>query len=1035
MTQQRKNRTGLEQHGKYIESELPSVDIPATDKPSGEIPLSSRRDFLKLGGAAAVFSMVGCMQRPAEKIVPYLNQPEELVPGVADFYASTCGECPAACGLIARVREGRPVKLEGNPAHPLNRGKLCIRGQASLFNLYDPGRLAGPVRRNEDGNWQAADFAELDAEISEKMTGGGEVLLITGSWNGPARTDLVNKFLDGFPSASHVAFEPLTDHQWQQSVADSFGWSSPPLYRFNKAQELVLFGADPLATSPQRMRYLRDFASGRDPEGKGMSRVTSFEPVFSETGSMADTRYPVRTADLYKIAGALARIIVYETGYLPDGGIQFKLDDFNFDQIEQELDLPKLTIGSLAARLLKNRGKCLLVSENFANQGANSRKLHVLVNLLNAALDAPGNTIADGALPAPCQPDGPVALVEAIGRMRSGKVGAIIVAGANPAFSLPPGAGFAEAIAKVPLKISLADRIDETAALSDYVLPSLHAAECWNDSEPLTRTYSLQQPLISPIWDNRQAEQSLINLGYASGNKEFAEGDSAAEWRSMLKNYWRENVYPASGAAGDFESWWVRALQRGVVEIPAAEADNKPVRFRPEALAVLDQKDKQSDGLELRIGAGSIHLDGRSMNNAWLLETPQPVSRVAWDNFLSIPPSTARELGVEDGDVVNLAVSGGSVEVPVLVQPGMAAGVVSIEVGWGRTAAGEVGNGRGVDAFALAGLSGENFEYTLTGAVLTPTGNKIRLASVQRHSSTEHRPIVFSTTLEEFRHDPAAGQFSHAGHDKINPTLEEYSRRSIWGEDHAYPGHRWGMAVDLNKCTGCGACTVGCMAENNIPVVGKQQMLNGRELHWIRIDRYYSGDPENPRLVNQPMLCQHCMNAPCETVCPVVATVHNDEGLNLQIYNRCVGTRYCSNNCPYKVRRFNWHEYALESFDNESMRMSLNPDVTVREKGVMEKCTFCLQRIREARYKAKERGVPIADGEVQPACVQTCPTGALVFGDLNDQQSEVHKLYFKQRAFRALEELNVVPSVGYLTQVLNRPPDNDDEEQDGEDHG
>jgi Fe-S-cluster-containing dehydrogenase component/anaerobic selenocysteine-containing dehydrogenase len=1011
-----------------------SGDLPNTDKPSGDISLTNRRDFFKFGGVAAVFSMLSCMQRPAEKIVPYLNQPEGLVPGVAEFYASTCGECPAGCGLIAKVREGRPVKLEGNPAHPLNRGRLCIRGQASLFNLYDPGRLAGPVFRDEDGSWQAADFGALDVDIAEKMGTGGEVLLITGSWTGPARKALLDKFLGGFQSAKHVSLEPLTDYQWQGSVEKSFGWRSPPLYRFDRARQIVLLGSDPLAISTQRMMYLRDFASRRDPEGEWMSRVVSFEPVFSESGSMADIRYPVRTADLYKIAGALARIIVYETGYLPDGGIQFKLDDFNFDQIEQELNLPRLTIGSLAARLLENRGKCLLVSENFSNQGANGRKLHALVNLLNDALDAPGNTLITNALPETCKSGGPESISEAISRMRSGKVETVIVAGTNPEFVLPPESGFAEALAAVPVKIALTDRIDETAALCDYVLPTLHAAESWNDTEPLAGVYSLQQPLITPIWVNRQLEQSLINIGYSCGNTEFAKGETAIRWSDMLKDFWRGNIYPASGAAGDFESWWVKALQRGVAEMPATDTDKQPARFSMEALAVLSEPDKKSEGFELRIGAGSIHLDGRSMNNAWLLETPQPVTRVAWENYLSIASSEANKMGVEDGDIVSLSVNGNSVQVPVLVQPGMAAGVAAIDLGWGHRSVGEMGNGHGVDAFALAKLNAAEIEYTLTGATLTPTGNKIRLASVQRHSGTEHRPIVFSTTLEEFHHDPESGQFSHAGHDKINPTLDEYSRRSIWGEDHAYPGHRWAMAVDLNKCTGCGACTVGCMAENNIPVVGKQQMLNGREMHWIRIDRYYSGDPENPQLVNQPMLCQHCMNAPCETVCPVVATVHNDEGLNLQIYNRCVGTRYCSNNCPYKVRRFNWHEYALEAFDNDSMRMTLNPDVTVREKGVMEKCTFCLQRIREARYKAKERGVPIADGEVQPACVQTCPTGALVFGDLNNPKSKVHKLYFKQRAFRALEELNVVPSVGYLTQVLNRPPTTE-EEQDGEHHG
>ncbi|HLA38803.1 MAG TPA: molybdopterin-dependent oxidoreductase, partial [Candidatus Glassbacteria bacterium] len=525
----------------------------------------ARRDFLKLGGVAAVFSLVGCMQRPAEKIIPYLNQPEETVPGVATWYASTCGECQAACGVLARVREGRPVKLEGNPNHPLNQGKLCARGQASLYNLYDPGRMRAPVRRKADGGWEEADFDTLDTEIAGKLkAANGEVVLVTGAWHGPARVDLVRKFLAGIPGSSHLRFEVLADQLWLDTLNAAFGTQLPALYAFDRAELVVTFGADPLAGSTYRMKYLREFADRRDPESRPMLKLVSFDPAMSETAALADERHPVRGSQLYKVAGALARQIISvrrASRYALGDRVDAALAEFDSHKVETELGLAPDTIAKLVDQLIAAGSRSLLISENVSNSGPGGRQLHLLVNLLNYALGAVGSTFLLDSVPAAHRTDSPAALARLVKRMADGKVGVVIFCGMNPAHVLPEEAGFAAALARVSLKVSLSDRLDETAALCDYVLPSLHGAECWNDAEPQPGVYSLQQPTISPIWNNRQAEDSLIRIAFLAGNRAFAAGEAPAVWRDYLKNYWKENVYPATGASGSFDSFWVGRLR------------------------------------------------------------------------------------------------------------------------------------------------------------------------------------------------------------------------------------------------------------------------------------------------------------------------------------------------------------------------------------------------------------------------------------------------------------------------------------------
>ncbi|NIP42553.1 MAG: 4Fe-4S dicluster domain-containing protein, partial [candidate division Zixibacteria bacterium] len=774
----------------------------------------------------------------------------------------------------------------------------------------------------------------------------------------------------------------------------------------------VLLGSDIFASGRDRVRYMRDFAEKRKVKDNQMSKVYAFEPAISEMGANADERYRVKMSDLHMVAGALLLQLIYMDKRIPglaEGITSDIIVKFDPYEIEEKLGLPMGTIKKLSDDLWNSRGKSIILSESAANQGENSHFLHQLVHGLNSLLDNEGNTIETESIPDSHMLSGYDELRQLVNDMNADRVSAILIAGTNPVYSLPDDSGFADALKKVPLRISLDDRINETAELCEYVLPGLHGAESWGDYEPYTALYAIQQPTITPLWDNRQLEDSLIAFGFGLGNQDFSASEAPIKFYDYLKNYWERNIYRNSELAGDFQSFWVKALQHGFFESKDYKTEGfKAAELQIEPEAILDRVNGLSNETELILTASSLHIDGRSMNNAWLLETPDPVSRIAWDNYLAIAPSRAHEMGLKEGDVVTININGRSLKVPVHLAPGTHKDSAAIMVGWGRTSVGDVGNNVGVNAFKLAARSNSDLYFTLTGAEFSKTGDHIPLASVQGHNYIEHRPILFETTLAEYKRDPAAGQ--HEGHGK---------RQTLWKQDHRYPGHKWGMIVDLNSCIGCNACMTACQVENNIPVVGKNEMLNGREMHWIRVDRYYTGDEENPETVHQPMLCHHCDDAPCETVCPVLATVHNDEGLNLQVYNRCVGTRYCSNNCPYKVRRFNYYDYYESAYKEKPLHMLLNPDVTVRTKGVMEKCTFCIQRIRDARHKAKSKGQPIGPDDVKTACQQTCPAGAISFGDLNHKESIVSQKSHEQRAFKALVELNIGPNVSYLTLVRN----------------
>jgi molybdopterin-containing oxidoreductase family iron-sulfur binding subunit len=974
--------------------------VTPSDVPSAP----SRRDFLKLVGTGAAFLAAGCARKPVEKILPYVKAPEDMQPGNPVYYASTCGECANGCGLLVKTREGRPIKLEGNPDHPVNRGTLCARGQASVINLYDPDRLRGPVTMDRaTGKASPAGWGPVDKRVTMALRrardGGGRVVLLTGTVASPSTRALIHDFIAGFPAAEHVAYEAISNDAVARASEATYGERTMPRYRLDRADVLVTLGADPLGTFLETVEQSRDFAKRRRPESGAMSRVIAVESILTLTGTNADRRVRVRPDQLYPFAMALASRL----GARPAGA-----GEYTPEAVEAAADLPSGTIASIADELAQARGKSLVLADPNAAPAGHAIPLQVAANLINSALGNDGVTV-DASRSSEAVIGSDEAMLQLVERMRAGEIQALVVYGVNPAYSLPSAVGFADAVKRVPFVASLADRADETALLADVVAPSTHYLESWDDHEPRRGVLSLRQPTIAPLYDVRSFQDSLLAWARYLGRGPLAE--TAGSYHEYLRERWRTQVYPGAGSLAPFDLFWEGALRTGVLareEDSGRTAPGRTPRAGGLGASLPVAATAENGALTLVLYPSATLADGRSGNNAWLQELPDPVSKICWDNFAAISPHRARQLGVSDyemkADVVTVDVGHARFDLPVHVQPGLHDDVIAVMLGYGRTAAGRVGDKVGQNAYALAEATGGRVGLAGIPVRVTRTGGMAPLACVQGHQYTEGRPIIYETTLSEYQRDPGAG---NEGGEQLP---------SMWTR-HKYPGHKWGMTIDLNACTGCSACMIACQMENNVPAVGKSQVLRGREMHWIRIDRYYSGPAAEPETVHQPMLCQHCENAPCETVCPVLATVHSSEGLNLQVYNRCVGTRYCSNNCPYKVRRFNWFDYTDKP---KSLRLALNPDVTVRTKGIMEKCTFCVQRIRDAKEHAKALGVPVADGDVQTACQQTCPTSAITFGDQNDPKSRVAASGKNQRGYHVLSELNTLPAIAYMTKVRNR---------------
>jgi Fe-S-cluster-containing dehydrogenase component len=779
-----------------------------------------------------------------------------------------------------------------------------------------------------------------------------------------------------------------------------YGQSVLPRYRFDRAEYVLVFDSDPLAHGYSQLEWAADFGKTKKLHKGADSKLVVFEPRMSVTGACADERYRVKPSDAVRIALSVARELVVIQGLTPKGTTKRDYESlarFVPVTVERSCRLAPGTIHAISKSLWENQERAIVVA------GENPT-LQIIANLLNSACSADGRTVDGSMSPSRQSRGGMPDLLDLISDMQGGKIDALIVHGTNPAYFLPAEAGWEDAVSKVKTVVSLQDRVDETARFAHYVLPSLHWLENWGDPEPQAGLFCLAQPAINPLFDNRAAENSL--LSFARTAKSGLVGSSTGNWHDYLKQTWREQVYSPDRYPGDFEDFWTSALRSGVVNT-VVETGGEPRKFDPDAVRGIGEPAPDSSGLELVVYPSPILGDGTHANNSWLLECPDPISKIAWTNYASISPALAKTLGVSDNNYVMLEAGGVKVETPVQVQPGMLDNVVAVASGWGRTHAGKYGNNVGVNAFGFRRMRQDRIESSGIPCTLTKTDKWKKIPLVQEYDFSQGRPIIADATYDECRRNPHAGQPPAA-----NPP-------SMWSQ-HSYPLNRWGMTIDLSACIACQACVIACNVENNVPVVYDLQTMKGRYMHWIRIDRYYSGDPDNPDVNFQPMLCQHCENAPCETVCPVIATAHSSEGLNQQIYNRCVGTRYCSNNCPYKVRRFNWFEFSKNHYSRSPLNLGLNPDVTVREKGVMEKCTFCIQRITHGKRYAKALGREVKDGDIVPACQQTCPTNVITFGNYNDPDSQVSRNVKDQRSYRVLEDLNPVPRIFYWTHLRNR---------------
>ncbi|MDE2291880.1 MAG: 4Fe-4S dicluster domain-containing protein [Elusimicrobia bacterium] len=954
----------------------------------------SRREFLQvLAASFAVLGASGCGPgRPTEKIIPLAQAPEDYVPGLAKYYATTCGGCPAGCGVVAKSRDGRPIKLEGNAEHPLNRGGLCARGQATVLDLYDTERVRGPLQGGKASSWKAADAAVRES-LADARRGGKKVRVVSGTLLSPAARAALDLFLKAHPHASHVAYDAVSHAAILEAHARTHGRPVLPHYRFAAAQAVVSFDADFLGTWLSPVEFARDWAANRRPieSGGRMSWLAQFEPRLSVTGAKADLHVPLKPSEELATVVALGRRVAH--------GLSWR---GRLPAEHGRTGVPADVLQKTAEQLVAAGKAALVVS------GSADPAVQAAVNWINEMTGAYGSTL-DVERPSKQGEGDPAAVDGLIGELKRGEVGTLILWDANPAYDHPRGAEFAKAMAGAKLSVAMSQRKDETAVRADWVLPTTHALESWGDAEPVPGVRSLFQPLVNPLFDSRSPVEGLL----AWAGKEQGAYD-------FLREAWRRDVYPRrKEKSQSFDAFWDEAVGKGVFTYDAKSEGRE--RFRDSALEGLApaRKPASGGGLEVVAYPNVTVWDGRQANNPWLQEVPDPISRASWGNYASFSPADAARLGVVEGRIVRLAAGDLSVELPAQVQPGLPEGVVAAALGYGRRNAGKVAaNYPTVKMLPIPKelLSGADMYPFLRkdSVAVTLTDRMDPLAKVQRYDYQTDpylgytRPQVREISLQDFRKDPSMG----------HPPVEQ--EKGLW-PGHKYPGRKWAMAIDLNACTGCGGCVVACYAENNIPVVGKSEVRRSRDMAWLRIDRYYAGSPSsdqtNPETSFQPMMCQHCDNAPCETVCPVLATLHSSEGLNMQVYNRCVGTRYCENNCPYKVRRFNWFDYAHQDLVEN---LALNPDVTVRSRGVMEKCSFCSQRIYAAEGDSAVQHEPMKDGAVKTACQQSCPAQAIVFGDINDPDSAVSKAAKDPRSYRVLQELGVGPSVFYHTKVTNK---------------
>ncbi|NOQ27050.1 MAG: 4Fe-4S dicluster domain-containing protein [Bacteroidales bacterium] len=965
----------MAKYWKNIDSELNPLNNKEENLPENKNQ-TNRRDFLKLFGFGLASTLVlSRCENMTHKAIPFLIKPEEITPSMANYYASGFFDGDKYNSILVKVLDGRPIKIEGNELSNISQGATNSITQSSLLSLYDDTRYQKPQINGVDANW-----TEIDNQIINHLKDiKGKVAIVSSSIISPSTKKVIEDFIKEYPNTEHIIYDSISSSALLDANELCFGKGVIPNYQFDKANMIVGINADFLGSWLSPIEYTKQYSKNRkvSENKKTMSRHIQIESGMSLTGSNADERIIINPSHEQNIVANLYNYIASKKG-------QAQIEAFGSN----------VDINKLGDELLKNKGKSLVVC------GTNNTETQIIVAGINQVLENYGKTISfDNALLTKQGNDKDFANFV----KNNSDYNAVIFYDCNPVYDYPDSEKITRAIQNIDLSISLSSIPDETSVLVKYVCPANNYLESWNDFNPKIGTYGLAQPCIHAIFNTRQEQVSLLKW---SGIQ--------TDYYQYIKDYWRSNIYSRTNRVFDFGGFWNKSLQDGVVEISVKSS--KP-KFNFDLSSIKIKANSSSD-LELQVYESVNIGTGKYANNPWLQELPDPVSKVSWDNYAAISLALAKEKNLKSGDVINI---NGTLKIPVLVQPGQAKYTISIALGYGRTVAGKSGKDVGVNVYSLV-KNKEFREYSFENISIEKTAEFNEFATTQSHDSMEGRDIIRETSLEKYIENPESGNERHKEIEKHHQSLYK---------EHEYKGHHWAMSVDLNACTGCNVCVIACNTENNIPIVGKEEVKRAHEMHWMRIDRYYAGDPENPEVVRQPVMCQHCDSAPCENVCPVGATNHSSEGLNQMAYNRCIGTRYCNNNCPYKVRRFNWFDYnnadALGGnlYDPHGMtmdlpRMVLNPDVTVRAKGVIEKCSFCVQRIQEKKLKAKLENRELRDGDIKTACQQTCPANAIVFGDLNDENSEVSKLFKQKRRYHLLEELHTLPSVGYLTKVKNK---------------
>jgi MoCo/4Fe-4S cofactor protein with predicted Tat translocation signal len=1040
---------------------------------------TSRRDFLKvMGFSTAAVALASC-EAPVIRSIPYVVKPEEVTPGVANFYATTFYDGHDYASILVKTREGRPIKIEGNDLGGITHSGTNARIQASVLGLYDGARLRGPWVKGEASTWKTAD------DMAAASLNGAAIRILTSTIISPSTRAVISEFTAKHPNTKHITYDAISYNALTKANKNTFGKSVVASYDFSKARIVVGIACDFLGNWIAGEEFSKQYAKTRkvSKENPDMSQHFHFETTMSLTGANADYRYMVKPSELGKVTLALFNEIAKATGAETLSG-------------DTKIANPAAgeAIRKVAAKLVAHKGRSLVVS------GLNDEGVQTLINGINKMLDNYGKSV-DIDRPLHLKQSDDKEFAELVADMASGKVNVLMTYNCNPVYTAPAALKFAEAYKKVATRISFSGLMDETSQEATIVCPDHHYLEAWGDAHPKAGMFTLQQPTINPVFAQPRHE----------GTRQFQ--DTLLKWAgiktdylSYLQGYWNNHVFPMQGKHLDFPSFWANALHDGAVKAgiykeasvaplakdtsgkplmagvaspiaessdssgvvaaaPAGKGKAAPVASEPlpnpdyAKAAALATSVKGSE-LELfvyeKIGLGN----GEYANNPWLMELPDPISKVTWDNYVTMSPIDVKAKGLNemlrqdiDGSIVELTVNGITVKVPVYPQPGQAPGTIGLALGYGRTAETlKVANGVGVNAFQFMGLINDTIQPIATSVSINPTKETHMFAATQIQHTIMGREeyLLREVSLKEFKEqdktywNPPVELTVHGGGKKPVTELD------LWDE-HPRPGHKWGMSIDMNLCFGCGACVVACTAENNVAVVGKLEVSRVRDMHWLRIDRYYSSDvtkesaqasglletrkmyidmenpSADPKVTFQPMMCQHCNHAPCETVCPVLATSHSTEGLNMMTYNRCIGTRYCANNCPFKVRRFNWFNYGgnelfadINPAQQELGRMVLNPDVVVRSRGVMEKCSMCQQKLQAGKLEAKKAGAPLKDGAIKTACQAACSTDAIIFGDLNDSESMVTKERNDERSYFLLEDVGIRPTTSYKVKVRNQ---------------